>query len=95
MCEPDRDRADRSLFQLLSSSWPGRKKGRKGRGGAWDWLAMAAALEFLEAQGATRPELAEWYAALADLYQRKLWHQLTLKLDQFLALAVVQVRPFH
>nr|CAB3485620.1 unnamed protein product [Digitaria exilis] len=51
---------------------------------------MAAALEFLEAQGATRPELAEWYAALADLYQRKLWHQLTLKLDQFLALAVVQ-----
>ncbi|CAD6259792.1 unnamed protein product [Miscanthus lutarioriparius] len=51
---------------------------------------MAAAMEFLEAQGATRPELAEWYAALADLYQRKLWHQLTLKLDQFLALAVVQ-----
>ena len=49
-------------------------------------------MEFLEAQGATRPELAEWYAALADLYQRKLWHQLTLKLDQFLALAVVQVR---
>lgn len=53
---------------------------------------MAAPLEFLEAQGSTRPELAEWYAALADLYQRKLWHQLTLKLDQFLALAVVQVR---
>jgi 26S proteasome regulatory subunit N9 len=53
---------------------------------------MAAALEFLEAQGATQPELAEWYAALADLYQRKLWHQLTLKLEQFLALAVVQVR---
>ncbi|TVU15909.1 hypothetical protein EJB05_39452, partial [Eragrostis curvula] len=53
----------------------------------------AAALEFLEAQRATRPELAEWYAALADLYQRKLWHQLTLKLDQFLALAVVQVSP--
>ena len=56
-------------------------------------MAMAAPLEFLETQGATRPELAEWYAALADLYQRKLWHQLTLKLDQFLALAaVVQVR---
>ncbi|KAL5215449.1 hypothetical protein ABZP36_006850 [Zizania latifolia] len=52
--------------------------------------ASAAALEFLQTQGATRPELAEWYAALADLYQRKLWHQLTLKLDQFLALAVVQ-----
>ncbi|GJN23941.1 hypothetical protein PR202_gb11638 [Eleusine coracana subsp. coracana] len=50
----------------------------------------AAALEFLEAQRVTQPELAEWYMALADLYQRKLWHQLTLKLDQFLALAVVQ-----
>lgn len=35
---------------------------------------------------ATRPELEEWYAALADLYQ------LTLKLDQVLALAVVQVQ---
>jgi hypothetical protein len=53
---------------------------------------MAAVLEFLEAQRATQPELVEWYAALADLYQRKLWRQLTLKLDQFLALAVVQVR---
>ena len=71
------------------------KKEREGEVREWDWLAMAAALEFLEAQGATRSELAEWYAALADLYQRKLWHQLTLKLDQFLALAVVQVRPLH
>ncbi|KAL6651311.1 hypothetical protein ACP70R_010236 [Stipagrostis hirtigluma subsp. patula] len=51
---------------------------------------VALALEFLEAQRATRTELAEWYAALGDLYQRKLWHQLTIKLDQFLALPVVQ-----
>ncbi|KAJ0964375.1 hypothetical protein J5N97_029497 [Dioscorea zingiberensis] len=50
----------------------------------------SGALQYLESQRNSRPELAEWYAALADLYQRKLWHQLTLKLDQFVALAVVQ-----
>ncbi|KAM0945684.1 putative proteasome component (PCI) domain, 26S Proteasome non-ATPase regulatory subunit 13 [Dioscorea sansibarensis] len=50
----------------------------------------SGALQYLESQRNSRPELAEWYAALADLYQRKLWHQLTLKLDQFIALAVVQ-----
>ncbi|XP_072958718.1 26S proteasome non-ATPase regulatory subunit 13 homolog B-like isoform X1 [Typha angustifolia] len=49
-----------------------------------------AALQFLESQRESRPELADWYNALGDLYQRKLWHQLTLKLDQFVALAVVQ-----
>jgi hypothetical protein len=48
------------------------------------------ALQYVEAQRQARPDLADWYASLADLYQRKLWHQLTLKLDQFLALAVVQ-----
>ncbi|KAG6521413.1 26S proteasome non-ATPase regulatory subunit 13 homolog B-like [Zingiber officinale] len=48
------------------------------------------ALQYLESQRDARPELAEWYSALADLYQRKLWHQLTAKLEQFVALAVVQ-----
>ncbi|PKA66227.1 hypothetical protein AXF42_Ash006924 [Apostasia shenzhenica] len=51
---------------------------------------MAGALQYLESQRNERPELADWYNALADLYQRKLWHQLTLKLEQFVALAVVQ-----
>ncbi|KAG0492042.1 hypothetical protein HPP92_005123 [Vanilla planifolia] len=51
---------------------------------------MSGALQYLESQQNERPELAEWYASLADLYQRKLWHQLTLKLEQFVALAVVQ-----
>lgn len=37
------------------------------------------------------PELADWYSSMADLYERKLWHQLTQKLDQFVALAVFQV----
>lgn len=50
------------------------------------------ALQFLESQRELHPELAEWYTALADLYQQKLWHQLTLKLEQFVTLAVVQVR---
>ncbi|KAM0934474.1 putative proteasome component (PCI) domain, 26S Proteasome non-ATPase regulatory subunit 13 [Dioscorea sansibarensis] len=50
----------------------------------------AGALQYLETQRNARPELAEWYSALADLYERKLWHQLTLKLEQFVALAVVQ-----
>jgi 26S proteasome regulatory subunit N9 len=48
------------------------------------------ALQFLESQRQSHPELAEWYTSLADLYQQKLWHQLTLKLEQFVTLAVVQ-----
>ena len=50
------------------------------------------ALQYVEAQRQARPDLAEWYTSLADLYQRKLWHQLTLKLDQFLQLQAAQVR---
>lgn len=49
-----------------------------------------AALKYLESQRDAQPELAEWYTSLADLYERKLWHQLTLKLEQFVALAVFQ-----
>lgn len=49
-----------------------------------------AALKYLELQRAAQPELAEWYTSLADLYERKLWHQLTLKLEEFVALAVFQ-----
>ncbi|KAL9387357.1 hypothetical protein Peur_020481 [Populus x canadensis] len=49
-----------------------------------------AALQYLETQRNAHPELDEWYKSLADLYQKKLWHQLTLKLEQFVALAVFQ-----
>ncbi|KAJ7551226.1 hypothetical protein O6H91_06G005500 [Diphasiastrum complanatum] len=49
-----------------------------------------AALRYLENQRMAQPELADWYNSLADLYERKLWHQLTLKLEQFVALAVLQ-----
>eukprot|EP00270_Netrium_digitus_P007872 TRINITY_DN2312_c0_g1_i1.p1 TRINITY_DN2312_c0_g1~~TRINITY_DN2312_c0_g1_i1.p1 ORF type:complete len:391 (-),score=114.42 TRINITY_DN2312_c0_g1_i1:110-1282(-) len=47
-------------------------------------------LMFLEAQQAAHPDLSRWYAEMADLYQRKLWHQLTVKLEQFVAMAVLQ-----
>lgn len=47
-----------------------------------------AALQYLDSQRAAHPELSEWYTSLADLYQRKLWHQLAQKLEQFVALAV-------
>lgn len=53
-----------------------------------------AALQYLESQRNAHPELAEWYNSLADLYQKKLWHQLTLKLEQFIALSVFQVNFF-
>ncbi|KAG6791967.1 26S proteasome non-ATPase regulatory subunit 13 [Populus alba x Populus x berolinensis] len=49
-----------------------------------------AALQYLETLRNAHPELDEWYNSLADLYQKKLWHQLTLKLEQFVALAVFQ-----
>ncbi|KAG2676759.1 hypothetical protein I3760_12G067100 [Carya illinoinensis] len=51
---------------------------------------MAAPLQYLESLRNAHPELADWYASLADLYRRKLWHQLTAKLEQFVALAVFQ-----
>ncbi|URD88561.1 26S proteasome non-atpase regulatory [Musa troglodytarum] len=56
--------------------------------------SMAGALQYLESQRNAQPELADWYGALADLYQRKLWHQLTIKLEQFVALAVFRVDLF-
>ncbi|OMO93482.1 hypothetical protein COLO4_16915 [Corchorus olitorius] len=49
-----------------------------------------AALQYLESLRNQHPELADWYNSLADLYQKKLWHQLTLKLEQFVALTVFQ-----
>lgn len=64
------------------------------RSGASEWRKQAnnmAALRYLEMQRAAQPELAEWYSSMADLYERKLWHQLTQKLEQFVALTVFQV----
>lgn len=41
-----------------------------------------APLDFLEALQAKQPEVAADVAELASLYQRKLWHQLTVQLEQ-------------
>lgn len=54
-----------------------------------------AALQYLDSLRNANPEMAEWYNSLADLYQKKLWHQLTLKLEQFVAHAVSQVSHFR
>ncbi|XP_057802050.1 26S proteasome non-ATPase regulatory subunit 13 homolog A-like [Salvia miltiorrhiza] len=55
---------------------------------------MAAALQYLESLRNANPELSDWYAALSDLYQRKLRHQLTLELEQFVVLAVFRDLAF-
>ncbi|CAO2819738.1 unnamed protein product [Amaranthus hypochondriacus] len=47
-------------------------------------------VEYLETLRNTHPELSDRFNSLADLYQKKLWHQLTEKLEEFLALAVFQ-----
>ncbi|KNA22296.1 hypothetical protein SOVF_035360 [Spinacia oleracea] len=49
-----------------------------------------SALQYLDTLRSAHPELGEWYNTLADLYQKKLWHQLTLELEKFVALAVFQ-----
>lgn len=43
-------------------------------------------LSFLQGQASTSPSLASEYAVFEDLYTRKLWHQLTIKLEEFLVL---------
>nr|GMD97356.1 26S proteasome non-ATPase regulatory subunit 13 homolog A [Ipomoea batatas] len=49
-----------------------------------------AALQYLDSLRNAHPELSDWYNTLADLYQRKLWHQLTHKLEEFVSLSVFQ-----
>lgn len=56
-------------------------------------IESMSALKYLESQRNAHPELADWYNSLSDLYLKKLWHQLTLKLEEFVSLAVFQV-PF-
>ncbi|CAH9120149.1 unnamed protein product [Cuscuta europaea] len=49
-----------------------------------------AALQYLDLLCNGHPELSDWSTILADLYQRKLWHQLTLKLEEFVSLSIFQ-----
>eukprot|EP00244_Chara_vulgaris_P005749 TRINITY_DN2223_c0_g1_i1.p1 TRINITY_DN2223_c0_g1~~TRINITY_DN2223_c0_g1_i1.p1 ORF type:complete len:448 (-),score=99.19 TRINITY_DN2223_c0_g1_i1:164-1324(-) len=43
-----------------------------------------AAIKFVESLQGAYPDLTEWFAQMGELHQRKLWHELTLKLEQFL-----------
>jgi 26S proteasome regulatory subunit N9 len=52
-----------------------------------------AAVAVLEEQMAQYPELRDQYAGLASLYQQKLWHQLTIALEAFVALPQFEVCP--
>jgi 26S proteasome regulatory subunit N9 len=45
-------------------------------------LTSMSPVDFLEALQAKQPEIAADVAELASLYQRKLWHQLTVKLEE-------------
>ena len=48
---------------------------------------MSAAVEsWLTAQASGSPPLAAQYDALRELYDRKLWHQLTMKLEEIVAM---------
>ncbi|EED96059.1 26S proteasome regulatory subunit [Thalassiosira pseudonana CCMP1335] len=45
----------------------------------------ATALEHLESMSTLHPDLSPQYTSLADLYQRKLWHQLTMSTLDFVS----------
>ena len=51
---------------------------------------MAAVEAFLNGQASAHPELAEEFAAMKDLYERRLWHQLTMRLEACVALPPFQ-----
>ena len=45
---------------------------------------------FLNGQASKQPELAELFAELRSFYERKLWHELTMKLEEAVALPAFQ-----
>lgn len=45
---------------------------------------------FLQSQAKDKPELATEYVLFEDLYMRKLWHQLTVRLESFVKLDGVE-----
>eukprot|EP00026_Physarum_polycephalum_P011181 Phypoly_transcript_11385.p1 GENE.Phypoly_transcript_11385~~Phypoly_transcript_11385.p1 ORF type:complete len:402 (+),score=61.32 Phypoly_transcript_11385:52-1206(+) len=50
----------------------------------------SAVQEYLESQKAVHPDIQEQYAQFADLYRKKLYHQLTLKIEEYVTLPQVQ-----
>ena len=51
---------------------------------------MAAVEAYLNGQASAHPELAEHFSEMLDLYERRLWHQLTLKLEECIAMPAFQ-----
>jgi 26S proteasome regulatory subunit N9 len=54
-------------------------------------MAGSKHVAFLESLQVEHPSIAEYFARFADLYQRKLWHQLTLLLEEVIALPEFQI----
>lgn len=50
----------------------------------------SAVFEYLDGRRAAQPDLAQEYTELAELYRKKLWHQLTVKIESFILLPQVQ-----
>jgi len=50
----------------------------------------AAVFDFIECLKAVHPDLQDVYAELSDLYRKKLYHQLTLKIEDYVKLPQVQ-----
>lgn len=51
----------------------------------WHLVAMADRYQaWIEGAAAERPQLAAALAELGELYHRKLWHQLTVQLEQYI-----------
>lgn len=55
---------------------------------------MDKALAWLEESQLERPTAAAELGELGELYSKKLWHQLTLKLDDVMSLSTVQADGF-
>lgn len=46
---------------------------------------------YLDSLRTAYPDLSSWFEDMANLYENKLWHQLTVTLETFLSSAVAHV----
>ena len=83
-------------LRVTSFSFQSRVQVRSVAAMAFDAKSRALT-DFLQKQADSAPELAADYAQMTDLFQRKLWHQLTLKLDDFVKLpaAASHLQPLY
>lgn len=85
-----------SVFFLLDRPpyrarlWPAQQKQSLGARRSSDTMSRlsdipTAAVEHLESMSTLHPDLSDKYASLVNLYQRKLWHQLTMSTLDFVS----------